>query len=170
MKRTCMFLFVLAFSVLAATAHAQVTSLTLNSDPGDFIGGGQSLFLTPADGTFNATTNFDSGVSVSFFGPTHFWFLDFAAAGHVPLTVGTYTGATRFPFQAFSEPGLSVDGDGRGCNTLTGSFTVVEINYGAGGGVNSFDALFEQHCEGATPALRGEIRFNAHPVVTVFAP
>lgn len=170
MKRNLLFLFFLALSLLTTRANAQVTSLTLNSDPGDFIGGGQSLFLTPADGTFSATTNFDSGVSVSLFGPVHFWFLDFAAAGDVPLTVGTYTGATRFPFQAFSQPGLSVDGDGRGCNTLTGSFTVVEINYGASGGVNSFDALFEQHCEGATPALRGEIRFNAHPVVAVTAP
>lgn len=170
MKRFCIFLFVLAFSVFTATANAQVTSLTLNSDPGDYIGGGQSLFLTPADGTFSATTNFDSGVSVSFFGPTHFWFLDFAAAGNLPLTVGTYTGATRFPFQAFTEPGLSVDGDGRGCNTLTGSFTVLEIDYGSFGSVNSFDATFEQHCEGATAALRGEVRFNAHPVVTVSAP
>ena len=170
MKRTCIFLFVLAFSVFTATANAQVTSITLNSDPGDFIGGGQSLFFTPADGTFNATTNFDSGVSVSLFGPVHFWFLDFAAAGDVPLTVGTYTGATRFPFQAFSEPGLSVDGDGRGCNTLTGSFTVLEVVYGSNGSVSSFDATFEQHCEGATPALRGEVRFNAHPVVAVLAP
>src|ERR1041385_6848838 len=170
MKRTCIFLFVLAFLILTATANAQVTSITLNSDPGDFIGGGQSLFFTPADGTFNATTNFDSGVSVSLFGPVHFWFLDFAAAGDVPLTVGTYTGATRFPFQAFSEPGLSVDGDGRGCNTLTGSFTVLEVVYGSNGSVSSFDATFEQHCEGATPALRGEVRFNAHPVVAVLAP
>ena len=170
MKRTCIFLFVLAFSILTATANAQVTSITLNSDPGDFIGGGHSLFFTPADGTFNATTNFDSGVSVSLFGPVHFWFLDFAAAGDVPLTVGTYTGATRFPFQAFSEPGLSVDGDGRGCNTLTGSFTVLEVVYGPNGSVSSFDATFEQHCEGATPALRGEVRFNAHPVVAVLAP
>jgi len=62
-----------------------------------------------------------------------------------------------------------VFGDGRGCNTLTGSFTVVEVVYG-NGSVTSFDALFEQHCEGATPALRGEIRFNAHPVVSVTAP
>lgn len=170
MKRNLVFLFFLTVLLLTTRAHAQVTSLTLNSDPGDFIGLGQSLFLTPADGTFDATTNFDSGVSVSFFGPTHFWFLDFSAAGNVPLTVGTYTGATRFPFQAFGENGLSVGGDGRGCNTLTGSFTVVEINYGANGGVDSFDALFEQHCEGATPALHGEIRFNAHPVVAVTAP
>ena len=64
MKRNCIVLFVLVFSILTATANAQVTSLTLNSDPGDFIGGGQPLFLTPGDGTFNATTNSDGGVSL----------------------------------------------------------------------------------------------------------
>jgi len=51
-----------------------------------------------------------------------------------------------------------------------GSFQVLEVSYGAGSTINSFDATFEQHCEGAAPALHGEIRFNAHPVVTLTAP
>src|SRR2546423_298119 len=86
--------FVFALLVLATTARAQVTSLSLNSDPGDFIGGGRSIFLTPADGTFSANQNFDNGVSIDFFGNqfTQFWFLDFAAANGQPLTVGTYSG------------------------------------------------------------------------------
>ena len=168
--RICALLTVLGLSIFGATAHGQVTSLTLNSDPGDYIGAGQFLFLSPADGTFSAQQNFDQGVTVDLFGPNHFWLVDFAAANNQLLTVGTYTGATRFPFQASTEPGLDVAGDGRGCNTLTGSFTVLEVNYGAGSSINSFDAIFEQHCEGATPALRGEIRYNAHPTVNVTAP
>ena len=32
--------------------------------------------------------------------------------------------------------------------------------YEAGGAVGRFDATFEQHSEGATPALTGEIKFN----------
>ena len=80
-------------------AQAQATSLSIT-------GFGQPLFFTPADGGFSAFTNFDNGVSVSFFGSNHFFFLDFAAPNHLPLTVGTYTGATRFPFQAPGEPGL----------------------------------------------------------------
>jgi hypothetical protein len=171
MKLMRNFLLLLVFSALTAAAHAQVTSLSLNSDPGDFIGQGQTTFLTPADGTFSASKNFDNGVSVFFNGqPGIFWSLFFAAPSNQLLTVGTYTGATRYPFQAFDQPGLSVSGDGRGCNTLTGSFTVLEISYGASGTIDAFDATFEQHCEGATAALRGEIRFNAHPVVAVFSP
>jgi hypothetical protein len=86
------------------------------------------------------------------------------------LTVGTYSGAARFPFQAPDQPGLSVFGDGRGCNTLTGSFTVLAISYGPDGNIASFDATLEQHCEGGAPALHGEFRFNANPVVSLAAP
>ena len=167
-------LFAILFAVLACSfpARAQVTSLTLISDPGDFVGGGQFYFFTPADGAFTAQQNFDQGVSLSFNTPSfdQFWNLDFAAPNNQPLTVGTYTGAVRFPFQASNQPGLSVVGDGRGCNTVTGSFQVLQVTYGAGNTINAFDATFEQHCEGAAPALRGEIRYNANVVVTLTAP
>src|SRR5437870_12900762 len=52
-----------------------------------------------------------------------------------------------------------------GCNTVTGSFTVISVSYGPYGCLQSLDATFEQHCEGATAALRGEIQ-----VVTPQAP
>src|SRR5690348_13427916 len=111
------FLILFGLLALGGIAHAQVTSLTLNSDPGDYIGQGQFTFLTPSDGTFSAQQNFDQGVSISFFGqPGTFWFLDFAAPNNQPLSVGTYLNATRFPFQASTVPGLDVAGDGRGCN------------------------------------------------------
>jgi hypothetical protein len=172
MKRIRILLIVFVSLLLGAKAHGQVTSLTLNSDSGDFVGQGQFLFFTPADGPFIAQQNSDQGASFSFNTPTfdHFWHLDFAAANSQFLAVATYTGAARFPFQTSSQPGLSVFGDGRGCNTLTGSFQVLEVSYGAGSTINSFDAIFEQHCEGAVPALRGEVRYNAHPVVNVTAP
>ena len=104
-----------------------------------------------------------------FFGSNHFFSLDFAAPNGLTLTVGAYPGATRFPFQALTEPGLAVFGDGVGCNMLTGSFTVLEAVYDANG-VVSFDATFEQFCDASTIPIDGEIRFNAHPTVTVTAP
>ena len=138
------------------------TFLSMSSDTGDYIGQGKNYFYTGTDGLFTAEKNYDNGVSISFNTPTysHWWDLDFAAAQSALLTPGTYAGATRFPFQAATEPGLAVGGDGRGCNTLTGSFVVRLIVYGAGTTIDAFWATFEQHCEGATPALRGEIRYN----------
>lgn len=52
-----------------------------------------------------------------------YWSADFTPAAGDVLAPGTYTDATRFPFNG-TGPGLSVSGSGRGCNTLTGSFTV----------------------------------------------
>ena len=137
--------------------------MVLNGDQGDYISQGQALFFTSADGVFTANRNYQNGVSLAFHTPTysHWWYFDFAAPAGQPLTAGTYTGAARYPFEAASQPGLSVSGDGRGCNTLTGTFDVKEIQYGSPGAVTSFWATFEQHCEGSVPAARGEIRYNA---------
>src|SRR5439155_925091 len=82
-------------------------------------------------------------------------------ASDYPHPDALFPGAVRWPFQAASAPGLSVYGDGRGCNTLTGRFLVLEGTYGADGGVQSFAADFEQHCEDGVPALFGSIRYRA---------
>jgi hypothetical protein len=167
-------LLAILLALLAAVfpADAQVTSLSMVSDSGDYIGQGQTYFYTPVDGPFTAQVNADQSVHVAFNTPSfsHFWYLDFAAPNSQPLTVGAYAGAARYPFQAANQPGLSVVGDGRGCNMLTGSFQVLQLTLGPNNTVASFDANFEQHCEGAVPALRGEIRYNANVVVSLAAP
>lgn len=76
------------------------------------------------------------------------------------LTPGTYTGATRYPFNEGTEPGLSLSGNGRGCNQLTGTFTVSAVEFGPQGYVKKLDATFVQHCEGGTAAARGEVHIE----------
>lgn len=127
----------------------------MDSPAGDYIGAGQNHYYTAADGTFSASKNFDNGVSVSFNGSGHNWNLDFVAAGDAPLAPGTYSGAARYPFQSSNQPGLSVSGDGRGCNELSGSFTINEIVYGADTTVVRFDASFSESCEESMPPLTG---------------
>src|SRR5437867_10215190 len=134
-----------------------VTLLTMVSQPGDYIGQGQTYSYTPQTGTFTASRNFDNGVSVRYSGGGHWWNLDFAAPFDATLTPGYYANATRWPFQASGVPGLNVSGDGRGSNTLTGSFTVTQALYAADGTVLRFAATFEQHSEGMAPALTGAI-------------
>jgi Putative Ig domain len=165
--------FVLVFAVEATAAS---TSLLLTGDPGDYISGGKTLYFTAADGTFTAYKNYNNGVTIAFQAPnlSHWWYLNFAGPNNQPLTPGLYTNAIRWPFQT-STPGLSVYGDGRGCNTLAGSFEIKEVVYGTGsygtpGSVLSFRATYEQHCEGWTPAARGEIRYNATVPIEMTAP
>src|SRR5262245_39255136 len=128
--------------ILPADLGAQTTLLFLHSQPGDFVGGGVERTLNEADGRFVASRNFDNGVTLRFNTPSfsHFWNLDFAAADEAPLTPGIHKGAVRFPLQGPGQPGLSVSGEGRGCNVLTGRFEVIEVTYSPGGEVLDFAA------------------------------
>lgn len=148
---------------VASVASAQTTQISLDSQHGDYIGGGTSRVITLADGPITAVKNGRNGVSIDFLAAdaSSFWNLDFGAAQDVLLTPGVYVAATRFAFHAPNEPGLDVYGDGRGCNTLTGQFTVHDIVYGAGTAITKFAATFEQHCEGMAPALFGTVLINA---------
>jgi hypothetical protein len=87
------------------------------------------------------------------------WTLDLAAPQGQQLGPGTYLNATRYPFQAPTVPGLSFSGDGRGCNMLSGQFTITDVVYGADGSIQRLIANFEQHCEGGGAALRGTVSY-----------
>lgn len=141
----------------AGTLTAASASLTMTSDAGDYIGHGQQYsYSTGTNDVFNSTGG-SSVVEVNATGANgDWWTLDFAAPAGQSLSLGTYSGATRYPFQG-SGAGLSVYGMGRGCNTLTGSFTVSDITFGPNNHLQSFAASFEQHCEGLVPALRGQV-------------
>jgi VCBS repeat-containing protein len=144
-------------------APQPVTSLTMTSQPGDYVGQGQSYSYATANAIFSAYHTFGYGIAVfvQSANSSDDWELDFAAPYHAAVLAGNYPGATRFPFEAINVPGLDVSGEGRGSNTLTGQFTVLQANYAPDGTVQRFDATFVQHSEGATPALTGEVKYNA---------
>ena len=137
------------------------TQLYLNSQRGDYIGQGQQKSEFGIGRTVFA---FQSGhsVNVQFNGAgADFWFVDMSAAGTAELMPGDYPGATRYPFNTGSSPGLSVSGEGRACNALTGRFVVLDAAFGANNTIDRFAADFEQHCEGLSPALFGSIRIHS---------
>jgi len=78
----------------------------------------------------------------------------------IPLQSGFYNNAERSPFESAGHPGLAFFFDGRGCNTLTGNFTIHEFSHSPTLGIQSFSATFEQHCEGAAPALFGTFSYQ----------
>jgi hypothetical protein len=162
-------------------AEQYETSLYFYSEPGDYIGAGKEWFYAPNDGNFSISRNFDNGVNFSFnnfnlvdFQLSTWWGAEFAAPLAQTLIPGSYLGATRFPFQNTSNPGLNVSGDGRGCNQSGGRFDILEAQYGNNGGVTSFDAIFVQYCENesatGTPALYGQVRYKAGSTTPVPEP
>lgn len=135
-------------------------TIQFRSDAGDYIGGGRSWTLRDADGVFSATVH-GSSVDIHYRGDDN-WDLTFTAPEGQRLMAGVYANASRAPFNSPVKPGLSVDGAGRGCNTLTGQFNIRQIEYsGPGSRLRRLLADFEQHCEGSTPVLSGTVDLTA---------
>jgi hypothetical protein len=137
------------------------TGFCLKSDQGDYIGGGNFYVAGgTASVTIDASTTLIGGeLTDSTTGG--YWDFDFAAPAGTVLLPGLYTQAQRYPFQTGTTPGLSIYGNGAGCNTLTGTFSIEELARDPGTGLSRFSATFEQHCEGAVPALHGVINYQA---------
>lgn len=153
-SRAAAWVFAGLLGLAAAPACAQST-LVFTGDAGDYISQGRTWSYTEG---VQATGSSDQRVvSVSVWTDSTWWNLDFAAPAGAALVPGVYEGATRYPFNDGAEPGLSLSGDGRGCNTLTGRFEVLEAVYGPFGYVERFRATFEQHCEGGATAAWGEV-------------
>lgn len=130
----------------------------LKSDSGDYIGQGQTYTYTPADATItvSATGNrLSTIISVN----GNQWRGDFKTMNFLSqLQPGYYGNLQRDPFNNPTRGGLDWYGFGRGCNTLTGWFVVDNVTYN-GGTLQAIDLRFEQHCEGRTPALRGQVHW-----------
>ena len=151
-------------NVLVRSKSDPQTYANLASDAGDALGQGQSWSFSEYDSIFAMVPNLDEGVAVTIEGDTS-WVINLAAPGGVQLGEGSYVNAQRYPFQIDGAAGLNVAGLGRECSEISGTFKVDEISWKLGQ-PESLLATFEQHCEGATPALRGKISINArHPSV-----
>jgi hypothetical protein len=143
---------------LQGFAYGGETGLTMTSDAGDYIGAGRTWTYGPESRIAGGGSR--SGMHFSIDGANgDWWYLDFVPADGDVLAPGTYNGATRYPFNG-TGPGLSISGEGRGCNELSGRFTVNELTF-SGSALKSVSISFEQHCEHATPALRGTIKVRA---------
>ena len=157
-----------------ADAHEVTTgSVSFKGDSGDYISQGKSYSYSTHDGdALDVSSANGSTVSIRINAYNgDWWTLDFDAPGTpdrpVPgkpavLAPGTYSSAHRYPFNG-NGPGLDLSGEGRGCNELTGSFTVTKAVFRPNGYVQTFDATFVQHCEGGTPAARGEVHISNPP-------
>jgi hypothetical protein len=166
------------FVVFAASGQARadpIAHLTLQSEAGDFVGQGGSFDLTytPANSDFFLASVVPLSPAPSFVdfllgtvtgGPDDtFVALSFSTTAlNIALAPGLYSDAERALFASPGHPGLDVAFQGRGCNSLTGSFTVDEATFSPDGStINTFSAAFEQHCEGASAALIGTFTFDA---------
>jgi hypothetical protein len=141
-----------------AQAGTSLTAFTLDSEPGDAIGGGQTFTFTSTNATISATGD-DTALTMTVSDGTHDFSADLAAPTGGTLTTGTTYPTTRSGDA--SDAGLDVTGDGNSCTTSTGTMTVHEITLDVSNAISTLAVTYEQHCNGATPALFGELRFHS---------
>jgi hypothetical protein len=130
----------------------------LQSDFGDYVGDGNTYLFTPANAAI-AVTFAGSRLSL-LIDAGGLWTADFQAmVGVAQLQPGYYGDLRRYPFHNPAKGGLNFTGRGAGCNQLTGWFVVDSIRV-VNNALAAIDLRFEQHCEGAVPALRGRVRWT----------
>lgn len=178
-RRTAALVALVSWAALAPTqaTGAPITQIELHSQPGDYIGLGQSYFRDLSTGVFDSIQASDLDGD----GLADFLFLRylgnelgtfahiFFGTNQLPgsnFTPGFYDDAERAPFARPGHAGLDWGMDGRGCNAITGNFTILGAQFdysGSSPSLVSFGVTFEQHCEGAAPALLGAFYYNFDP-------
>jgi hypothetical protein len=164
---------VTAAGLLTAATAAQAEpvtagTFTMTGDPGDYITGGATYSYDAAAGDRLSISADDQlrGVYLSIDGKNgDWWSMELKAPAGQQLAVGNYPEATRAPFSG-AGAGIDISGNGRGCNTIEGSFVVADVAFGPHGYVERLDATFEQHCEGGDAALRGRVVIGNPPPPT----
>ncbi|MFO1533752.1 MAG: hypothetical protein ABR562_08705 [Thermoplasmatota archaeon] len=76
--------------------------------------------------------------------------------------VGYYTGLTRASFSNPKIGGIDWTGQGRGCNTITGSMAIDSVQYDLDGTMTEITLRFEQHCEGGPNPLMGKVHWTVN--------
>lgn len=138
--------------------RAYPLSFTYASEPGDYPGQGRSGTHTGATSIFALREWGVGGLSWDASGKRESW-----SALLVPPTGERFEAGRTYRTERGSGPGvagLDVSGFG-GCNRSHGTLTLTKLARDADGAVTAFAATFEQHCEGAEPALRGTIHYYA---------
>lgn len=128
-------------------------TFTLESDPGSWVGQGRSYRFRARAIEFSPTDRNGILVVVD---TDNYWRATFSPPEGARLAKGVYTDARAVADNI--HPGLDVSGRGHSCGQLTGSFRVLDIDYGPHGYLRSFHLRFEQHCYGRAAAVRGEIK------------
>ncbi|MFZ6754820.1 DUF5018 domain-containing protein [Undibacterium sp. Dicai25W] len=144
------------------------TNITLQSDVGDYIGGGASYSYDNSNTSLSISTN-GASLSARVSGDES-WDATLVLPNTLTKFVeGTYTGLARYPFHTSSVGGFTWSGEGRGCNTSTTNVVIKNVRY-VGSELSHIDLKFDQHCENGIPSLHGSIVYNKYDVTKISGP
>jgi hypothetical protein len=137
-----------------------LASMQLYDDPGEPLGIVQTGFASARWGrvTTGNVVRFGDEIGPAW-GVPPLDEVSFQAPGGVPLTVGVYENARKIGSNTGA--GIDFQYSNMTCDEFTGRFVVHESDLDPYGYVRKFAADFELHCDGASPALYGAVRYNS---------
>jgi len=134
----------------------------MTSGPDDGVGAGRSYTYTP----LNSDISIDGaggGVNFRLFGrPVEAgdsWLGEFIPPQGRKLVPGHFPNAVRPIAANPSQAQMEVDGQGRGCNTLHGEFTVEHSGFAPDGRLSQVGLTFTQYCDADTDPLTGRFEY-----------
>ena len=179
-SRNALVLASLALIGLATTkpAAAQYAHLTLQSQPGEYIGQGKNydITYTPANGSLliaqvrKTVPGGQPGELLFVLSPLNpdtsaLLFFGTNALG-IPIQADSYQNAQNADFADPGHAGLDVAFEGR-ANTVTGNFTITDVSFTPdstiqnGYRIDAFDATFTQVGVSGTGELTGEFSYRS---------
>lgn len=156
----------LAVAGLAAAPAVQAqaeTSYSFVSQPGDYIGQGQTRSYTSPGAQISVNGN-GQDLTLNVSAGNEWWYAQIAAPRGQTFQPGRYYSAERASFRTGRSPGVDVSGTGRGCNETWGSVYIQQIEYAANGSIAALDATALQRCGENAPLLTAQLRYNAKPL------
>lgn len=168
------FLVVFAVLFVVETVVPPVSADTIlhyNHQVGDDVTTHQEQTVTTADGVTDRILSNGNYVDFSLSGQTASGYqqyeLSLAAPKGSYLKVGNYSGATRFPFETASEPGLDFSANGSGNNKASGQFEILEITFDPSGNLLTLAVNFFLHGDIHANVSYGQLRYNSNvPLLT----
>ncbi len=135
------------------------TSFHYDSDPGEYVGQGESHTYDLSNADFIVEGSHHHMYAQIFGDDGETWNVYmFPTAGDIFAPGLVFPSTERGPGRGSAA--LDVDGDSRGCNTSTGSYEIHAIRDDDFGNLLSCNASFVLHCEGLQPALRGSFSYR----------
>jgi hypothetical protein len=131
---------------------------SFTSDPGDWVGAGLSESYTAPTASLLLNQYGYGGFNLYITQDTHTWNVLITPPSGKSLQVGKVTSTTRISLTG--GPTLDVGGDGRGCNTSTGDYTISAVKHDASGNITGVQGTFDQYCDGSTAGMHGSFSFN----------
>ncbi len=129
----------------------------LQSDANDYVGGGRTYTYTNTNAVIKMASN-ALGFTIDVDGDQRWSGSFLLPSGAETLQAGYFANLTRTPFADKTVGGVDWGGEGRGCNHESGWLIVDKLTL-VDGTVAAIDFRFEQHCEGGTPALHGQVHW-----------